>query len=110
MRGRKLFGDGHHGDAAAIIADGGARYGIVDRISLAIVDQSADQFEGSGPKRNARLDAACRIGSLTIACALGYLDFRFASFDWRISRPALADWFAITSQRPAMRDTFPKEG
>jgi glutathione S-transferase len=54
--------------------------------------------------------ARISIGSLTIACALGYLDFRFASYDWRTSRSALADWFAITSQRPSMRDTFPTEG
>lgn len=47
------------------------------------------------------------IGSLTIACALGYLDFRFASYDWRSSRPALTDWFAITSQRPSLQGTLP---
>jgi glutathione S-transferase len=50
------------------------------------------------------------IGSLTIACALGYLDFRFATFDWRTSRLALTDWYAVMSQRASMRDTFPTEG
>ncbi|WP_398479377.1 glutathione S-transferase [Tardiphaga sp.] len=49
------------------------------------------------------------IGSITIACALGYLDFRFASYDWRSSRPALAKWFAITSQRPSLQQTVPAD-
>jgi len=49
------------------------------------------------------------IGSITIACALGYLDFRFASYDWRSSRPVLAKWFAITSQRPSLQQTVPAD-
>jgi glutathione S-transferase len=49
------------------------------------------------------------IGSLTIACALGYLDFRFASYDWRLSHPALTKWFAIASQRPSLQETAPAE-
>lgn len=49
------------------------------------------------------------IGSLTIACALGYLDFRFASYDWRSSRPTLTDWYAITSQRPSLQQTVPAD-
>ncbi len=50
------------------------------------------------------------IGSLTIACALGYLDFRFADVDWRGTRPALATWFATISQRPSLSATVPAEG
>lgn len=65
-----------------------------------------DQMESTVAVFGARIT----IGSLTIACALGYLDFRFASYDWRTSRSALADWFAITSQRPSLRGTFPTEG
>lgn len=49
------------------------------------------------------------IGSLTIACALGYLDFRFASFDWRSARPALANLFETMSMRPSLRETFPAD-
>jgi glutathione S-transferase len=65
-----------------------------------------DEMENSVASFGARVS----IGSLTIACALGYLDFRFASFDWRNSRPALTDWFATVSERPSLRDTFPAEG
>jgi glutathione S-transferase len=49
------------------------------------------------------------IGSLTIACALGYLDFRFALYDWRSSRPALTEWFAVMLRRPCLQQTVPVE-
>lgn len=47
------------------------------------------------------------IGTLTIACALGYLDFRFSSFDWRSARPSAANWFAEVSKRASLLDTMP---
>jgi len=42
------------------------------------------------------------IGTITIGCALGYLDFRFRDFDWRSSYPKTASWFAQFGQRPSM--------
>lgn len=50
------------------------------------------------------------IGSLTIACALGYLDFRFAAYGWRTSRPALAAWYEQFAKRRSIQETFPHEG
>lgn len=47
------------------------------------------------------------IGQIAVACALGYLDFRFPDIDWRASRPALTGWFAECSKRPSMRQTMP---
>ncbi|AQZ31835.1 glutathione S-transferase [Pseudomonas sp. LPH1] len=47
------------------------------------------------------------IGLITIGCALGYLDFRFAEFDWRSEHPATAKWFAEFEQHPAMLATRP---
>ena len=35
------------------------------------------------------------IGTISIACALGYLDLRFADMGWRDKYPKLAKWFAI---------------
>lgn len=46
------------------------------------------------------------VGTLSIAVALGYLDFRMAFLNWRDKRPQLAGWFAKVSARPSMRD-FP---
>lgn len=47
------------------------------------------------------------IGSITVACALGYLDFRFADRDWRKSCPELAAWFDEFSRHPAFARTVP---
>ncbi|MFL5334371.1 MAG: glutathione S-transferase family protein [Geminicoccaceae bacterium] len=47
------------------------------------------------------------IGTISTACALGYLDFRFAGLDWRARRPVLAAWFAEFAARPSMVSTAP---
>ena len=47
------------------------------------------------------------LGTITIACALGYLDFRFGDHDWRGKRPKLAKWFASFSRLPSMKATVP---
>ncbi|HXU54188.1 MAG TPA: glutathione S-transferase [Casimicrobiaceae bacterium] len=47
------------------------------------------------------------IGEVTLACALGYLDFRFAEFDWRATHPKSARWNAGVQSLPALRDTIP---
>lgn len=47
------------------------------------------------------------IGTLTIACALGFLDFRFASEPWREGRPGLTHWYATFSTRPELIATAP---
>jgi glutathione S-transferase len=57
-----------------------------------------------------RLDGAFDIGAITIACALGYIDFRYASEDWRKTRPRLAAWDAEISKRPSMVATAPPPG
>ena len=49
------------------------------------------------------------IGTITIGCALGYLDFRYADEDWRATRPRLAAWFERFSERPSMARTAPVE-
>lgn len=49
------------------------------------------------------------IGTLAIACALGYLDFRFADDDWRAGRPRLAAWFEQFARRPSIATTGPQE-
>jgi glutathione S-transferase len=49
------------------------------------------------------------IGQITAVCALGYLDFRFPTNDWRSTRPALAAWFATVAQRSSVARTAPKE-
>ena len=49
------------------------------------------------------------IGTITIGCALGYLDFRYAADDWRRGRPELAAWYDTFARRPSMAETAPTE-
>ena len=56
-----------------------------------------------------RLSDTSDIGTLSLACALGYLDFRFADMGWREGRPALGRWFDGFATRPALADTLPAQ-
>lgn len=47
------------------------------------------------------------IGSISIACALAYADFRFPDLGWRDGRTNLAAWYADIAQRQAMQSTAP---
>jgi glutathione S-transferase len=47
------------------------------------------------------------IGTVAIACALAWLDFRFADWGWRATRPALAAWLARFEARPSFQSTKP---
>ncbi len=58
------------------------------------------------------LDAAVLVRYETFArpeagCALGYLDFRFASLGWQDTYPKTAAWFAGFGARPSMMATRP---
>lgn len=73
---------------------------------MAKVDRVMDVFEASVQRSGATVDLA----TISMACACGYLDFRYAGRDWRSARPALADWYAGFSDRPSMRATVPPAG
>lgn len=47
------------------------------------------------------------IGSIAIACTLGWLDFRYAHDDWRVRRPRLARWYPEFAARASMLATMP---
>ena len=47
------------------------------------------------------------IGQITVGCALGYLDFRFADEGWRNSHAELAAWYSSFSERISMQMTKP---
>lgn len=53
-------------------------------------------------------EEAFDIGHITIACALGWLDFRFPDAGWRSNCPVLATWFARAEQRPSLAQTKPR--
>ena len=47
------------------------------------------------------------IGQISVACALGYLDFRFDTDHWLQGRDRLAAWYADFAQRNSMQQTVP---
>ena len=47
------------------------------------------------------------IGEITIGCALGYLDFRYANEPWRPGHPKLEAWYAKVSKLPPLAETVP---
>jgi glutathione S-transferase len=46
-------------------------------------------------------------GEITIACALGYLDFRFPHEPWRPGHPKLTAWYERVVKLPPMAGTMP---
>jgi glutathione S-transferase len=56
------------------------------------------------------LDSPPNVGQITLACALGYRDFRFGN-DWRNDHPRLAAWLeAFAAGVPAYAATKPPAG
>ena len=62
----------------------------------------------------AQLDAEAKalkgkltVGTISVACALGYLDLRFADMGWREKYPRLAKWLAAASKIPSIKATAP---
>lgn len=66
------------------------------RTGLAAVERDATSLAG-------RID----IGTIAIACALGYLDLRFPDFGWRDRFPRVADWNLQFGQRTSLKATKP---
>lgn len=50
------------------------------------------------------------IGIVSIACALGYLDYRFDALKWRSVAPHLSRWYQVIQERPSVKLTEPVEG
>lgn len=70
---------------------------------MAKIHSALDALEA----RAAALEDRVDIGTITIGCALGYLDFRFGDMGWREGRPALAAWQERFDARPSMQATRP---
>ncbi len=55
------------------------------------------------------LGDAPTIATITVGCALGYLDFRLPGEDWRSGHPALTAWNAEFAARPSMVASVPQD-
>ena len=47
------------------------------------------------------------IGEVAVVCALGYLDFRYPTHDWRTPNPQLSAWFTAVQPRDSIQRTIP---
>jgi glutathione S-transferase len=70
---------------------------------LAKVTSGLDALEARAAGFGDRVD----VGTIAFACAVGYLDFRFASLGWRDTRPNAAAWFEWFGGRDSMLATRP---
>ncbi len=105
----QALGDGAMGAALLVryetaLRGEGERSDAWVRGQLGKVEAALDRMEEWAPGLAGRVD----IGAITLGCALGYLDFRFADLDWRRRQPALAAWFEGFDARPAMRGSRPE--
>lgn len=69
------------------------------------VSNTLDMLEGEW---NHYLASHVNVGVINACVLIGYLDFRFTTFDWRKDRPKLAAWYEGFAKRPAMEKTAPR--
>jgi glutathione S-transferase len=67
------------------------------------VSRAVDMLEAEA----ATLDGLATIGEITIGCALGYLDFRFADEPWRPGHPKLEAWYNVAVKLAPLANTMP---
>jgi glutathione S-transferase len=119
-----------HAGGDLIPADGPARWATFRRHTIGNEIMSAGVFwqtTAGQPMPGKLMDRAIRgldaldadagalaeqftAGEITVACALGYLDFRHSGkLDWRAGRTRLASLYELWAQRPSMRETAPPD-
>lgn len=70
---------------------------------LAKIAGALDAFEAAADSMGDRVD----IGTISVGCGLGYVDFRLGHLNWRDGRPKLAAWYEKFGSRPSMQATRP---
>lgn len=66
------------------------------------IERGLDALEG----QVAGFGGALTIGTISVACALGYLDLRLGHLGWRDRRPQLSSWLADFARRPSFLSTM----
>jgi glutathione S-transferase len=72
--------------------------GQLDKVGCALAE-----FERRAAGFAARVD----LGTISVACALGYLDFRYEPMGWRAKYPTTAAWYQHFGERKSMVVTRP---
>jgi len=74
---------------------------------IALQQGKVKQALGVLEKDAGSLGELTTIGEITIGCALGYLDFRYANEPWRPGHPKLEAWYAKVVMMPPLAETMP---
>ena len=77
-----------------------ARDAVIARY-MAAIHRTVDALEADPPHKH--ID----IGSISVACALGYLDFRYGDDPWRPAHPKLAAWYDEFVKNRPLAETAP---
>lgn len=73
-----------------------------------MLDRQKNKIIGTLDKvASMQLPRTTDIGSITLGCALGYLDFRMPQLGWRDGRATLGQWYEPFAQRKSMQATIP---
>ncbi len=97
--------------------------GIIEATVAGVVEQLRRPkefvYQGTLDRQNAKiirtldriapaaLPQTVDVATITLGCALGYLDFRAPQLSWRDGRSALAQWYESFSARKSMQATVP---
>ena len=73
------------------------RDGQLDKLRTSLL-----ALEGEPQQLQGRVD----IGTLSLACALGYIDLRFDAWGWRARFPKVAEWATGFMQRPSLQASW----
>ena len=125
--GKLIPADGR--DRAAVKTWEALADGVLDAGILARLEATWRPAEQQSPawieRQMSKIDAALRsmsiglgesnychnnqfsLADIAVGCALGYLDFRFASLDWRTPFPNLERLYQGLMQRQSFKDTVP---
>ena len=84
------------------MARGEARNQVISDAFDAKVRASLARLEAEVPELG---KSPFGLGHIAVACALGQLDFRFATSHWRAAHPQLSAWYDALSARPSFAAT-----
>lgn len=70
--------------------------------SPAWIARWTDAIHATIPELAQRTPGTFTPGAIALTCALGYLDFRHPTIDWREGHDALATWYEAQTARPSV--------
>lgn len=106
---RAAFADGILDAAVSLVMEGRRaehlRWPFWQERQYGAISRTLAQFEREANE----LAQTPAIDTITLACALAYLDFRHPGIGWRDAYPDLKRWMEAFETRPSMQETAPPQ-